>query len=312
MNNDAWKAADIPASTSSDPTSASPEAAGGAPSPAETSSRGSISNSSSSSTSTNTNNRVARGAAKAGAKKAAARAAAAAVAGKSDAASAAGNICDTAPASPGSPATTTAVAVRGGPVVYSVASATTSQAKTEVSAARSFTADPVDHAAAAAIDAPLQPPPQRPQQQQQHSRASSSAAPAPWDEANSGGVIATDPTLDAAAGEGEEPLSDSLRLEPDFELEPGVDLKADLGLGEAASGLEQREAGVGAGMEEHDPLADGGNDATTARADDLGFEMIDRAEAVAAAVGAGSSAGGSSASVGGKGRKGWPWAWGRS
>ncbi|CAM9917998.1 unnamed protein product, partial [Laminaria digitata] len=116
------------------------------------------------------------------------------------------------------------------------------------------------------------------------------------------------------------PLSESLKLEPDFELEPGVDLKADLGIAPAGKGTTATVPGV-----EHREAAgegEGGGDSgveigTSGRSEDLGFEMIEKAEAVGAAVGAGG--GGTPPEVarnaapgGGKARKGWPWGWSRS
>ena len=126
----------------------------------------------------------------------------------------------------------------------------------------------------------------------------------------------------AESGDGADgPLSESLKLEPDFELEPGVDLKADLGIAPACNGtttvpgVEHREAGGGEGGE---PRVDSGVEfSTSGRSEDLGFEMIDKAEAVGAAAGAGGE--GTPPEVasdallgGGKARKGWSWAWGRS
>lgn len=139
---------------------------------------------------------------------------------------------------------------------------------------------------------------------------------------------------DAAGGAEDEELSDSLRLEPDIELEPGVDLKADLGLAtgeeEGAAAEAAAETTVAQSLELENievapppvTVAAGTtvveNSVTSIRADDLGFEMIEKAEAAGAATAVSSGSGGGGGNgppveeTGKAARKGWPWAWGRN
>lgn len=225
-------------------------------------------------------------------------------------------ICDTAPASPGSPASSQAARVSAaGPhdgIIAPVAVATTavSTATVDCSAVSAL----VDSAACAAA----------------------AVAAAPWDEmfegGDAGGRGDEDSTRavenDTGAGDVGEELSDSLRLEPDIELEPGVDLKAELGLGvvgDVATELEDMalasdgssstavevevEGKVVGGVDKCDVVGTGGHSG------DLGFEIIYRDEAVGAALGDASngSADGSPGTGGGRAtRKSWPWAWGRT
>ncbi|CBJ28629.1 expressed unknown protein [Ectocarpus siliculosus] len=111
----------------------------------------------------------------------------------------------------------------------------------------------------------------------------------------------------ARGGGGEEPLSESLDLATDLELEPGVDLKADLGIvtnapaaaAAAATAVTEVEDG-GCGGAGASAVGDSGR---AEAADNLGFEMIDKAEVVGSGAGTGAN---------GKTRKPWPWAWTRS
>lgn len=114
-------------------------------------------------------------------------------------------------------------------------------------------------------------------------------------------------------GEIPDELSDSLRLEPDIELEPGVDLKADLGLAVADESVVAMSTTMAVPVEHESGVSAGG------KADDLGFEMIDKDEAAGAALNAEGSERGTdrspvdSAPVSGKAaRKAWPWIWGRN
>lgn len=201
-------------------------------------------------------------------------------------ATAVGEVCDTAPASPGSPATSTTTVREGNTTVGSV-SVVVPDSLGEPAAASS--------AAIVGVDG---------------------AITAPWDEANG--------MAEGAEG-AEEPLSESLRLEPDLELEATTveSLKADLGLptittgGENASmGFEMNEAGEGEVVPSDEPASEGVDSVVgnSGRADDLGFEMIDKAEALGAApaVDVGAAPTGVDGANGKVARKVWPWAWGRS
>ncbi|CAM9739118.1 unnamed protein product, partial [Ectocarpus sp. 6 AP-2014] len=115
-----------------------------------------------------------------------------------------------------------------------------------------------------------------------------------------GGVV-------APGGGGEEPLSESLDLATDLELEPGVDLKADLGI---VTNAPAAAAAAGTAVTEVEDGGCGGAGASAVgdsgraeAADNLGFEMIDKAEVVGSGAGTGPN---------GKTRKPWPWAWTRS
>ncbi|CAN0214315.1 unnamed protein product, partial [Hapterophycus canaliculatus] len=137
--------------------------------------------------------------------------------------------------------------------------------------------------------------------------------------------------VEASGSDEQEALSESLDLKPDLELEPGVDLTADLGIVTniaAAAAAALTTEGIPE-CDAADTLSAGGDIGVSGRseaADNLGFEMIDKAEVVGAAaaaaaaasssssttpsaVGAGSDSGAAST---GKFRKGWPWAWTRS
>ncbi|CAM9524393.1 unnamed protein product [Ectocarpus fasciculatus] len=98
-----------------------------------------------------------------------------------------------------------------------------------------------------------------------------------------------------APGGGEEPLSESLDLATDLELEPGIDLKADLGIVTNAPAAAAPAAATAVTEVEDSGRAE--------PADNLGFEMIEKAEVVESGAGTGAN---------GKTRKPWPWAWTRS
>lgn len=291
MNKDEWRAALNPSSaTDTSPTTiATPSEADGTTPTGADMSRGS-----SSAKAPRATDKAAKAAAKAAADNVACRSGA--------------DICDTAPASPGSPPATVTSAARDYPTAKSAA-ATVAEAPTAnpvadtVSSSSTGTADSSASAASAEVVLQLEQPPREP-----------SAHPAaPWDEADGSESV----TAEVDGGDGR--LSESLTLEPDFELEPGVDLKADLGLAVAdeamEAGFHHSEAGEETGEGDGDQLpVDGGDEISAGeRSDDLGFEMIDKDEAVGAAAGAGSLRTGNSGAIGGaKARKGWPWAWGRS
>lgn len=216
---------------------------------------------------------------------------------------------ETAPASPGSPAATTPSTMTAVSLDDPPASITT--VAPTVAALQHAAADSAVH----------------------ESKRGSGVPAAPWDIVE--GVIAErgDGERDGGDEAVDEPLSASLDLEPDLELEPGVDLKADLGLpvvnstavgpmvSDTATCFEPNEASIEepAGTVVSDPTSATATAAASAgRSDDLGFELIEKAEAVGAAVaatvGKADSLGttdGSNGS-GGKARKGWSWAWSRS
>ena len=202
------------------------------------------------------------------------------------------DVCYTAPASPGSP-TGAAAVVHEIPAVCTVASAAAEGSRP---AAGDGAAD--DVLPGVGIEVAVV------------------AAPAPRE----GAEAEHDSGVGSVMGGEEDALSDSLRLEPDFELEAASveGLKADLGLptaqdegdedGSAAEVLGSGKRGGIGGMGDDDDIV------TDDRVDDLGFEMIDRAEALAATTGTGDAAraSGSAGSWGGKVRKGWSWSWTRS
>lgn len=308
MNNDAWKAAVNPSSISSlasDPTAAAVlTAAVGSPSsssltegdatttpPAEPPTL--------SKAATKAVNKAARAAAKAAkaAEKTAVKAAAAAGNNGDNSCDSVDN-CETAPASPGSPASSSTV-VRLSPATSPPPILLTATSIPE----------PVVSTATAAVTSAVV-----------SSVGPSGSSAAPWDCADGSIVTAANGSESGESGEKVLSLSDSLRLETDFELEPGVDLKADLGLpivatGDGAPGFHTIMAIEGKGKESEEPLVEG-NDSTvilnsSSRPDDLGFEMIEKEEAVLACAGETlTGAGGEAGS--GKTRKGWLWAWSRS
>lgn len=263
---------------------------------------------------------------------------AAAAAASSDDKAMVGNVCDTAPASPGSPGSFLAAAASlGSPSCASGGYVSDVPAGEEVPSR--------DVPKTATLDAVSSEPPA-------HSLPPDAVGEArdacgPLDEV----VVDAE---DGGAGSTEtDELSDSLRLEPDIELEPGVDLQAELGLAAVAdyAGFESVAAAnyegddgvptVGSledialtSVDSDVPLlvsattsgvvaAKGRESAMSASVLDLGFEMIDKDEAAGAATAAaaagGSGASGASGVTRGMGaksgktsRKSWAWAWGRN
>lgn len=206
-----------------------------------------------------------------------------------------GDVCETAPASPGSPTSEAVVCSSSGATVCSAVAGVAVNSRTTVENLKPDSAVE-DIADAEPVSREGRLPPED-------------------------GKAEIDETARGAAEGGEDDaLLDSLRLEPDFELEAAsVEcLKADLGLPTTADEGDYEDDVTGVFM---DCTEDGGvnvgggdDEGASGRADDLGFEMIDRAEALAAPATTDDTVLplGSAVSKGIRGRKGWSWSWSRS
>lgn len=201
-----------------------------------------------------------------------------------------GDVCETAPVSPGSPTSGAAVCRSSGDTVCSAVTEVAVDSRTTIESLKPDST-PGDIADAAPV--------------------SGEGALPPED-----GEVEIDETARGAAegGEEDDALVDSLRLEPDFELEAAsVEcLKADLGLpttAEEGDFDDNAVNGVFMGcMEDGGVNGGSGDDGASGRSDDLGFEMIERAEVLAAPVTTDDAV----VSKGTRGNKGWSWSWSRS
>lgn len=227
-------------------------------------------------------------------------------------------ICDTAPASPGSPAGSAVFPLARVPA-FSAEEVSTSQTEVTVptvstSDSQSEPGDVLESSGAEGVNDTSD--------VVQHSVLPSSASSIPWNGAASENDVRDRQEEDLIVATCGEDSIGSLRLEPDIELEPGVDLKRDLGLEDLAltadievdSGEEmgatvgsQVEA-VGSAPVDHEGV-DVAVDAST-RPDDMGFEMIHKDEVIGAAVTdrviSTLAAKGARAS-----HKAWAWSWSR-
>lgn len=198
-----------------------------------------------------------------------------------------GDVCETAPASPGSPISGATVCRSSGTTVCSAVAEVAVNPRMAIESLKLDSA-PKDTADAAPVPREGALPPED-------------------------GEAEIDETARCAVeGEGEDDaLVDSLRLEPDFELEAASIecLKADLGLLTTADEGEFDENAVTGCTEDGGVSGGGGDDnETSGRSDDHGFEIIERAEALAAPVTVDDAV----VSKGTSGRKGWSWSWSRS